>query len=170
MVEEASSEAYFPAKQPSSRQAARISPPDVDTGRPGRRAGAPAQGTAEVVGLIWRIRDRRTFVALRSRGMRVRSGSLTITFLAADAGSDSPPQLAFAITRRVGQAVVRNLLRRRLQALFVEYAVETGLPPGAYLVSAAPVATELSYSELRTEVRQALRRLDQRLSPKKPRS
>jgi len=51
--------------------------------------------------------------------------------------------------------VVRNRLRRRLRAIVFGLAV--ALPPGAYLVSAGPGATELSFDELRRAMSQAIR-------------
>jgi ribonuclease P protein component len=52
--------------------------------------------------------------------------------------------VAFAIGRRVGGAVVRNRLRRRLR----ELARASSLPGGAWLVSAAPGAATASFAEL----------------------
>ena len=100
---------------------------------------------------------------LRREGVRARSGPLTITAVMDPAESTDPPRVAFAISRRVGNAVARNRLRRRLRAVFAELAGQ-GLQPGAYLVSAQPNATELSYSELRSDVQRALNRLNERTS------
>jgi ribonuclease P protein component len=52
-----------------------------------------------------------------------------------------PPRVAFAVGRRVGGAVTRNRLRRRLRVLLRDPSL--GLHPGAYLVSAAPGAADL---------------------------
>ena len=68
--------------------------------------------------------------------------------------TDDPPQVAFAVGRKVGGAVVRNKIRRRLRAIMQEAAPE--LPSGAYLVTAAPAAAQLSFGELRTTVREML--------------
>jgi ribonuclease P protein component len=67
-------------------------------------------------------------------------GLVTVA-LAAD---DRPARLGFAINRKVGNAVVRNRLRRRLR----EIARATGLDTGVWLVSAAPGAGEASFAEL----------------------
>jgi ribonuclease P protein component len=53
-----------------------------------------------------------------------------------------PPRVAFAIGRRVGGAVVRNRLRRRLR----ELARRSGLPGGVWFVSAT--SSGASFSEL----------------------
>lgn len=72
-----------------------------------------------------------------------------MTFLAlpGDAGG---PRVAYAVGKRVGGAVVRNRLRRRLRAAISD--VGHSLPPGAYLVAAANDATELSFEELKEHV------------------
>jgi ribonuclease P protein component len=57
--------------------------------------------------------------------------------------------VAYAVGKRVGKAVVRNHLRRRLRSV-VDGAAD--LEPGAYLVVVEPGASRLSYEDLRTKV------------------
>ena len=57
--------------------------------------------------------------------------------------------------RRVGGAVRRNRVRRRLRAVFADLAPE--LRPGAYLVGAAAEAADLPFGELKAVVARALR-------------
>jgi ribonuclease P protein component len=101
-------------------------------------------------------------VALRARGIRVRRGPLALTFLAED-GADGP-RVAYAITKRVGGAVERNRLRRRLRAVFSELAADsTGLVPnGVLLVSAGPEASGRDPEELRNDVKRLLAALENR--------
>jgi ribonuclease P protein component len=131
--------------------------------------------------LIWRIRDRGTFEALRRHGIRARSGPIGITFLpdpvAPEAGEATevpgdrsriletgplPPRLAFAIGRRVGHAVERNRLRRRLRAIFADLARQEPavLQPGAYLVGCQVGAAGSTHEELREHVSRALTRIN----------
>ena len=63
-----------------------------------------------------------------------------------------PPRVAFAIGRRVGPAVVRNRMRRRLRAVAAELAATAALAPGDYLVAARPAAAELPFATLRSEM------------------
>ncbi len=58
-------------------------------------------------------------------------------------------RVAYAIGRKVGPAVVRNRLRRRLRAAVRDLDRSTGgLATGAYLVSLGPAAAKRSYTEL----------------------
>lgn len=101
-------------------------------------------------GVIWRIRDRATFEALRRSGRRARRGPVTVTYAA---GGAPHPRVAYAVGKRAGKAVVRNRLRRRLRSAVAGVA---GLEPGAYLVAADPGASGLSYEDLRTQVAAAM--------------
>ena len=76
-----SGETHVPAQRPQACQEARLPQPHVDPRRPRRDPRAPVEGPPQAVGLIWRIRDRRTFGALRREGIRARYGPIGITFL-----------------------------------------------------------------------------------------
>jgi ribonuclease P protein component len=68
------------------------------------------------------------------------------------------PRLAWAIGRRVGPAVTRNRLRRRLRSAAALLDQPEPLAPGSYLVALQPGAADLSYGELRDAFEAALRR------------
>jgi ribonuclease P protein component len=91
-------------------------------------------------------------VALRTDGIRVRRGPLSLVHL--DDDPTGPPRVAYAITKRVGSAVVRNRLRRRLRAIVSDLARSdaTPVPNGAILISAGPEAVPRSPDELRNDV------------------
>jgi ribonuclease P protein component len=151
-TEEAMSEANISTEQPQAGEAARVSPSDVDPSRTGDHQGSASEGPPAPVGLIWRVDRRDTFEALR-HGRRCRQGPITLAWIAGD--PTEPPRVAYTIGRRVGPAVVRNRLRRRLRAVIRESAA--GLRPGAYLIGAGPGAVALSYDELRRDLLKALR-------------
>ena len=156
-------EAHIPTEHPEAGEETRVPSPHVDQGGPGHPVGPPAQGSSQPVGLIWSVRDRATFEALRTSGRRVRRGPITVTWLAGDPAE--PPRVAYAIGRRAGGAVVRNRIRRRLRAITRE--VRAHLQPGAYLFGASASSSSLSYQDLRATVCQALRALD-RPGPERP--
>ncbi len=151
-------EAHISTQRPEAGDAARVPSPHVDQGGTGHPVGPPAQGSPQPVGLIWAVRDRTTFEALRRTGRRVRRGPITVSWVPGDPAH--PPRVAFAIGRRAGGAVVRNRVRRRLRAITREERAR--LQPGAYLVGATSAAASQSYGDLRATVCQALGALHRR--------
>jgi ribonuclease P protein component len=70
--------------------------------------------------------------------------------------------VAFAIPRRVGPAVVRNKIRRRLRAAMVDLDRRSPIRPGAYLLIVHPQDPEPSYDVLRDALSDGLERLGAR--------
>lgn len=101
--------------------------------------------------LVWRVDRRELFVALRS-ARRGRSGPLTVSCVPGD--PTKPPRVAYAISKKVGTAVERNRVRRRLRALVRQQVP----PPGAYLIGAGAAAVGSSSEELGRDLRSALAR------------
>jgi ribonuclease P protein component len=111
--------------------------------------------------LIRGISRRQTFDRLRREGTRVRGTRLALTFVPDD---DARPQVAFAIPRRVGNAVVRNRCRRRVRPLLAEHARTGRLRPGAYLIQVAHRVDALDAPTLALEVEGLLTALDARVA------
>ena len=101
--------------------------------------------------MIWRVHTRHDFEQLR-RGRRRRSGPLTVTQGPGDPAR--PAKVAYAISRKVGTAPRRNLLRRRLRAILTAEA--SRLTHASYLITASAGAAELPFDELRTYLMEAL--------------
>ncbi len=70
--------------------------------------------------------------------------------------------VAFAIPRRVGNAVVRNRLRRQLRAILVDMTPE--LPKGSLLISVGPELVGRGPGELRNDMVRLMAALDDRLN------
>jgi len=68
-----------------------------------------------------------------------------------------PPRFGFIVSKRVGGAVVRNTVRRRLKAICAEALAD--VRPGAdVVIRVLPSAASADYSDLRTEVVRCLER------------
>jgi len=104
--------------------------------------------------LIGRIRTRDDFLRLRRNGRRVRIEPFWCTHLPDPASN--PAQVAFAINRAVGNAVTRNRLRRRLRAVLADME----LPSGLYLIGCRPMASELTFEQIRHTLQKLPVKLD----------
>ena len=82
----------------------------------------------------------------------MRKGPLSVTVLLSDLSSGTPDlssaAIAWAIPRRVGVAVTRNRVRRRLRAIVADEHTRVPLPAGAYVFHVDPPAADLSFEEL----------------------
>jgi ribonuclease P protein component len=101
-------------------------------------------------GKALRLRLRRDFLRVQKRGRKSHSPS----FIVASASQPAPgtSRVGFSVSRRVGNAVVRNKLKRRLREFFRLHRRE--LPAACdMVVIAKPGAAKLSYDELVEELR-----------------
>jgi ribonuclease P protein component len=145
-------EANLSAQEAQANADARVPGPDVDAGWSSGAQSAAAEGPSQAERLIWRIRDRATFDALAS-GRRRRRGPISMTFLPGD--PTIPPRVAYAVGKRVGPAVVRNRVRRRMRAATRAHR-DALAPGGVYLFGAAPAAATAAYAEIDTAMAQLL--------------
>lgn len=114
-----------------------------------------------------RLTDGETFRHVARRGRR--AGSRTLVVHLAVTGGSAPARAGFVVSRAVGNAVVRNRVKRRLRHLVSEHlAALDGLPGSAVVVvRAQPAAATASYSELRRDLARCLSKtVDQPTAPR----
>jgi ribonuclease P protein component len=136
-------EAHVPAEQPKAQEAPRLPVPHAKPGRSGGAQGPTPARPHAPVGLIWRVRDRASFAVL-ARAERHARGPVTVRFVPGE--SEAPPRVAYAVGG-VGNAVVRNRLRRRLRAAVARAEADL-VAGGAYLVSARREALTMPFDAL----------------------
>jgi ribonuclease P protein component len=159
-------EAHLSTKRTETGQDPRFPQADVDQGWAGGDPVAPGEGTPAALGvtaprpegrngsLVGPVRSRRTFEELRRSSSRGRSGPLAVSVVMEPTWSEV--KFAYAVNRRVGNAVKRNRLKRRLRAIVSEQAAH--LPAGAYLVHAGPGGPLLGFDQLKVAMSQAVER------------
>jgi ribonuclease P protein component len=104
-----------------------------------------------------RLRDSDDFRRTVRSGRRA-GGAALVVHLLVDEGRLGPPRVGFVVSKAVGNAVVRNRVRRRLRHLVKEYLAN--LPPSASLVvRALPPSGALDSAELRDELTRCLERV-----------
>ena len=136
-------EAHVPAEQPKAQEAPRLPVPHAKPGRSGGAQGPTPARPHAPVGLIWRVRDRASFAVL-ARAERHARGPVAVRFVPGE--SEAPPRVAYAVGG-VGNAVVRNRLRRRLRAAVARAEADL-IAGGAYLVSAGREALTMPFDPL----------------------
>jgi ribonuclease P protein component len=117
-----------------------------------------------------RLRKRRDFEECYASGVRVSGRHLQVFLLPAGTARPSrEPRLGLSVSRRVGGAVVRNRVRRRLREIFRRNRDLFGEWGGNVVVNARPSAAQASFEELREEFRSLVGRTRAR-APEKGRS
>ena len=92
------------------------------------------------------LSSKRDFDRVLRAGRRVRTSCGTL-FVAPRVESSGPSRLGLAVPARVGGAVTRNRIKRRLRASFVS----ADLPPGIdVVVRASSEAATVDFQELET--------------------
>ena len=142
-------EAHLPAKYSPSSPQARLSRPHAHPRRSLHHQGQAPQGPHPALGLIWKIRGRRTFQTLARSGRTARTETLWCTFL--NDPTAVPLRVAFAIGRSIGPATRRNRLRRQLRAIVESIAPEVGAQHGWLLIGATPAVNKHTFATLRQE-------------------
>ncbi|MEV0840057.1 ribonuclease P protein component [Actinocatenispora sera] len=107
-----------------------------------------------------RLRRRAEFAATTRGGRRAARGALVVHLAPPQPGTnqDTPPsgpRFGFAVSRAVGNAVIRNKVRRRLRHLARERLDQ--LPAGTtVLVRALPAAADRTFQQLGRDLDAAL--------------
>jgi ribonuclease P protein component len=151
-----SDEAHLPAEQSRPQAPARVPVPHGDRGRPqgAERAPRPRPQEAQRLGII---RKRADFVAANGGKRASTPGFLLLVRDREDA--DATMRVGFTVTRKIGGAVVRNRIQRRVRALAREIIATTGLCGADHVMIARAKGVEREFSLLRSELAGALDKL-----------
>jgi ribonuclease P protein component len=102
-----------------------------------------------------RLTDSPEFERVYRRGAAYRGRFFSVHAFPNELGT---PRLGLSVSRKVGNAVTRNAVRRRLKEVF--YSALPGIPDNLDLVvSARPAAAEAGLTELNEEFERSLRKL-----------
>lgn len=102
-----------------------------------------------------RLRRSTDFAAAVRGGRRAGRGTVVVHLLVDEPAQASEARAGFVVSKAVGNAVVRNKVRRRLRHLVRPRL--GSLPPGASLVvRALPAAATASFEKLGTDLDAAL--------------
>jgi ribonuclease P protein component len=151
-----SDEAHLSAEQSGPQAAARVSPPHGDGRRAQAAERAPGARPQEAQRLAT-IRKRADVLAANA-GRRASSPGFVL--LVRDRGDGDPAKrVGFTVTKKIGGAVVRNRMKRRLRALAREILPAGGIPGADHVLIGRSGGVEREFALLRQELASALERL-----------
>jgi ribonuclease P protein component len=105
------------------------------------------------------LKTRAEFVRARG-GPRWSTAAFALEACAQPDGINEPARFGFTVSKRIGGAVVRNRVRRRLRALVATLAPGRTRHGWDYVLIARPGAVRRSYQDLRLDLEQALDRVN----------
>ena len=153
-----SDEAHLPAEQSRPRTPARLPRAQRDPGGTQGAGLAPPPGPQEAqrVERLGTIRKRSDFLAANA-GRRAATPGFVL--LVRDRGDGDPSKRAgFTVSRKVGNAVIRNRMKRRLRALAREIIPVHGFAGCDHVLIGRESGIERDYGLLRQELTRALQR------------
>jgi ribonuclease P protein component len=146
-------EAHFSAEQPRAGTASRIPSADVDSGRPGGDSRTSGTRSQEAFGLTT-ISQRKDFLAANA-SRRVATPGFVL--LVRDRRDDkSGKRLGITVTKKIGNAVVRNRMKRRFRELARTVIAPDGVAGADHVLIGRAGGVEREYATLKAELAKAL--------------
>jgi ribonuclease P protein component len=148
-----SDEAHFPAEQSGPQAAARVPQPHGNGRRPqgAERSPRPRPQAAQRLTIL---KKRSDFLAA-NRGKRFPMPGFVL--LVRPRGDDSDDmRVGFTVTKKIGNAVVRNRMKRRFRELARELLPAGGVPGADHVLIGREGGIERDFTLLRQELAKAL--------------
>lgn len=106
-----------------------------------------------------RLRKRRDFLDA-NKGRRWQTpGFVLLAYRRPDDADDAPPRIGFTVTRKIGGAVVRNRLKRRLRHLARPLIADLGVAGVDYVLIGRTAGLTAAWDTLNLDLRRGLQRI-----------
>lgn len=153
-----SNEADLSTEQAGARTPSRLPCAHGDAGRPQGAGSAPREGSGQAERLTptAALRLRRDFIAANAGGRAATPGFVLLVRQRGD--NDPTMRVGFTVTKKIGNAVVRNRLKRRLRALAGAVLPIEGVVGADHVFIGRSAGLVRDFAHLRTDLLGALRR------------
>ena len=148
-----SDEAHFPAEQSGPQAAARVPQPHGNGRRPQGAERAPRPRPQEAQRLVT-LTKRSDFLAA-NRGQRFPTPGFVLLVRKRGDG-DETLRVGFTVTRKIGNAVVRNRMKRRFRELARALLPVAGVLGADHVMIGRAGGVERDFDLLRDDLRRAL--------------
>jgi len=150
-----SDEAHFPAEQSGPQTAARVPCPLGDGRRPQDPRGA-SQPRPQEAQRLTTLTKRSDFLAA-NRGQRYPMPGFVLQVRPRGDG-DAAIRVGYTVTKKIGNAVVRNRMKRRFRELARAHLPLAGIPGADHVLIGRAGGIERDFSALSDELARALRK------------
>ena len=99
----------------------------------------------------FRLKKNRQFRYVYSRGKNAATREIVLIY-----ARSSELRVGFSVSKKVDNAVVRNLLKRRMRECFRPYV--SAVKPGLYIFAARTSASEASFEAIKKSMRYLLKK------------
>jgi ribonuclease P protein component len=156
-----SDEAHLSAEQSRAQAPARLPGADGDRRRPQGPDRAPQPRPQEAVRVakpaIGKLRRRADFLAANGA---LRAPAPGFVLLVRPRGDGDPRiRLGLTVSKKVGNAVIRNRMKRRFRALAAEILPEAGVAGADHVLIGRQSGIERPFADLEADLRKALARV-----------
>lgn len=151
-------EKNLPTQEKTAQQSPRLPSENALQKRQKRHQTSPQQGQKTTDCLIvpmqkqYRLNNKKVFRYLYSRGKSVASRHMVLIW----APSKYPLRVGFVVSKKIGKAVVRNKVRRRMRESF-RSVLDRVAPNANYIVLARAGIDTLTYQQLHAAMLQLLK-------------
>jgi ribonuclease P protein component len=112
--------------------------------------------------MIDTIKNRRDFLAATAKGKKCVTSTFVLQTLARPEDhpvKNASPRVGYTVTKKMGNAVARNRIKRRLRESFRRIAPAVALPGHDYVVIARHKALDCDFSEILRDMEFAFSRI-----------
>jgi len=107
------------------------------------------------------IKKRRDFLRA-NRGKRYVTPGF-ILLASKRAGDDAQPRLGITVTKKIGNAVIRNRMKRRFRALAQQMLPDLGQRGIDYILIGRAGGIEREFAEMRSDLKRGLKKVNGKL-------